>query len=93
MHGIFHQSARTHAMYMHFHTDNNHIKVIEGLNNNIKLNVLSLGIVVNIQLITKLRRLRIWVSSNNSNVCQWVHNIGFRVQQNLQIKRRIHDNL
>ena len=30
-------------MYLTVHADNNHIKTIEGLNNNIKLNVLSLA--------------------------------------------------
>lgn len=30
-------------MYWYYDVDNNHIRVIEGLNNNIRLNVLSLG--------------------------------------------------
>jgi len=39
---------------------NNHIKVIEGLNHNLKLNVLSLGTHLDIQPTTKSRSWRIW---------------------------------
>ena len=43
-------------MYFYVDLDNNHIKVIEGLTNNIKLNVLSLGKYILIQPITKYKK-------------------------------------
>jgi hypothetical protein len=45
-------------MYAWAETDNNHIKVIEGLNSNIKLNVLSLGSPVSSQPTTRSRKSR-----------------------------------
>jgi hypothetical protein len=43
MHGVFHKFEGIAAVYGLNNIDNNHIRTIEGLNNNIKLNILSLG--------------------------------------------------
>ena len=45
MHVVLHQFEVIAPVYGLDHVDNNHIRVIEGLNNNIKLNILSLGIL------------------------------------------------
>ena len=45
MHVVLHQFEGTAPVYGLNDVDNNHIRFIEGLNNNIKLNILSLGIL------------------------------------------------
>ena len=43
MHEYVHEPQRTSAVYFIKHADNNHIRIIEGLGSNVKLNVLSLA--------------------------------------------------
>ena len=45
MHVVLHKFEVIAPVYGLDNVDNNHIRVIEGLNNNIKLNILSLGIL------------------------------------------------
>ena len=70
-------------MYSLCHTDNNHIKTIEGLNNNIKLNVLSLAYnriekVENIGHLKELKRLSLECNKIKKNSADYMSNYDWK---------------
>lgn len=76
MHGTVREPQGTPALYASLHADNNHIRIIEGLATNIKLNVLSLAYnriekVANLAHLKELKRLCLGDPIFIQNVTDW----------------------